>query len=107
MRSSRLARSAAGSILVLLAAIPALAAGEPLRVSAERRGFYVGAAVNTDPLGREAEYDETLGREFNACVAENVFKFGLIHPERDRYDFAAADEVADFAQVHGMKLRGH
>lgn len=85
----------------------AAAAGDGLRVPAERRGFHVGAAVNATALANERPYRATLGREFNVCVAENVFKFGPIHPAPDRYDFAAADAIADFAREKGMKLRGH
>ncbi len=86
---------------------PRAAAAEGLRVPAERRGFHVGAAINATPLANEAAYRETLARDFNVCVAENVFKFGPIHPTPDTYDFAAADAIADFARASGMKLRGH
>jgi endo-1,4-beta-xylanase len=85
----------------------ARAAGESLRVPAARRNFYVGAAVNMTAFRAEPAYRKVLGREFNICVAENVFKFSLIHPRADGYDFAAADELAAFARSSGMKLRGH
>jgi endo-1,4-beta-xylanase len=85
----------------------ARAAGEALRVPAERRSFYVGAAVNMNAFRSEAAYRDAVGREFNICVAENVFKFSLIHPQPDTYDFSAPDELASFARARGMKLRGH
>lgn len=34
-------------------------------------------------------------------------KFKPIHPERDRYDFVAADTLVDFAKRHDMQVRGH
>jgi endo-1,4-beta-xylanase len=80
---------------------------EPLRVPAERRGFYVGAAVDATPLASESAYRATLAREYNVCVAENVFKFEALHPAPGTYDFAASDAIADFARANGMKLRGH
>ena len=38
---------------------------------------------------------------------ENAMKFGLVHPEPDRYDFADADYIVGFAEAHGMQVRGH
>jgi endo-1,4-beta-xylanase len=32
---------------------------------------------------------------------------GRLHPEPQRYDFAAADGLVDFAAAHGMRVRGH
>jgi endo-1,4-beta-xylanase len=95
------------ALVALCGAPTARAAGEPLRVPAERRSFYVGAAVNMSAFRAEPVYRKVVGREFNVCVAENVFKFSLIHPRADGYDFAAADELAAFARSSGMKLRGH
>jgi len=34
-------------------------------------------------------------------------KWSLIQPERDRYDWAGADELVNFAIAHEMKVRGH
>lgn len=95
-------------IVALIGAFAIGMAGETgLRDLAAQRDFYVGAAVNVDPLEQEPEYREILAREFNIIVGENAFKFDKIHPERDRYDFSGADAIVDFAAEHGMKLRGH
>jgi len=32
---------------------------------------------------------------------------GPIHPAEDRYNWAAADAIVDFATAHGMRVRGH
>ena len=56
---------------------------------------------------RETRYRTTLAREFNQIEPENVMKFGPIHPQRDRYDFKAADEVVRFARANQMTVRGH
>lgn len=66
--------------------------------------FRIGAAVNTNTLQREGEL---IARHFNSLTAENQMKFGELHPAENRYDFAAADEIADFAARHKMGLRGH
>jgi len=79
----------------------------PLRVAADKRGFYVGAAVAAAPLRSEQPYQDTLRREFNILVAENVFKWDSIHPGRDTYNFADADALVAFAEANGMRVRGH
>jgi endo-1,4-beta-xylanase len=78
-----------------------------LRGAAAGHGLVVGAAVDASALGAESDYAGVLAREYNAVTPENAMKWGLIHPERDRYDFAAADALVTFAQEHGMTVRGH
>lgn len=78
-----------------------------LRSLAQQRNFLVGAAVAIKPLRENPTYRNVLAREFNMLTPENVMKFEPIHPERDRYDFTAADTLVDFAQTHQMQVRGH
>ena len=84
-------------------------AGEPntLRYLASQRGFLIGAAVDADALQSDPAYADTLAREYNVVVPENVMKFSNIHPSPDIYDFSAADALVDFAQANGMLVRGH
>jgi len=67
----------------------------------------VGAAVSIPELHSDPDYRRTLAREFDSVTAENVMKWGLVQPERDRWDFDAADALLDFAELHGMRVRGH
>ena len=85
----------------------ARAQGDPLRAYAQRRGLYVGAAVNMSPLGNETAYRETLGREYNVVVAENAFKFDATHPAQNTYNFTNTDALVAFAEANGMRVRGH
>jgi endo-1,4-beta-xylanase len=78
-----------------------------LREAASNGKLAVGAAVDARALRSEGEYRETLAREFGVCVGENAFKFERIHPQRGRYAWTAADEIEQFAEQHGMRLRGH
>ena len=78
-----------------------------LRALAQARGIAIGAAVGPQYLRDEPAYAETLGREFSMLTPENVMKFGLVHPQPDRYDFADADFIVDFAEAHDMQVRGH
>jgi endo-1,4-beta-xylanase len=83
-------------------------AREPeLQSLAQRRDFYIGAAVDMEAYRSDSEYQAILKREFNVCVAENAFKFSSIHPKKGVYQFDDSDLLADFAQDNGLKLRGH
>ncbi len=90
------------TVLVLSSAVWA----QPLRDLAARRSIRIGAAVNPSRLSEPA-YAETLAREFNQAEPENAMKFGPIHPARDRFNWAPADAVVNFAREHGMAVRGH
>jgi len=89
---------------------PPIASPDPeantLRAYASRRGKLIGAAVNNGMV-READYAEVLAREYNLLTTENAMKWSLIQPERDRYDWADADELVNFAIAHEIKVRGH
>lgn len=80
----------------------------PLRALADAAGLPVGAAVDMTALAcGDPRYAETLSREFSACVAENAFKPCEVWVGPREYDFAVTDRLADFAERHGMLLRGH
>jgi endo-1,4-beta-xylanase len=85
----------------------ATAQTQPLRVSADQRGFPIGAAVAMTPFRNEATYFETLRREFNIIVAENAFKWDAVHPSRTTFNFTDTDALVDFAEANHMKIRGH
>jgi endo-1,4-beta-xylanase len=79
----------------------------PLRTLAEACGLPVGAAVDLAALEGEPDYSETLRREFNLCVAENVCKQYAVWKGPHEYDFTAPDRLAAFARENGMTMRGH
>ena len=97
-------RGAYTCALILGAAAPAGALS--IGAAAERAGLRMGAAVVPALIGSDPDYAPAL-REFNSATAENAMKWGPIHPEPDRYDFAAADAVVAFAEANGMRIRGH
>jgi endo-1,4-beta-xylanase len=67
--------------------------------------FPVGASVTPRSLaGPDAEL---ILRQFNSLTPENAMKMGPIHPEENRYYWKAADSIVDFAQRHGLRVRGH
>ena len=67
--------------------------------------FPIGVAVSPRSLSGP---DSTLIlQQFNSLTPENAMKMGPIHPEENRYYWKDADAIVDFAQVHGLKVRGH
>jgi endo-1,4-beta-xylanase len=46
-------------------------------------------------------------REFNGITAENAMKIGPIHPEENRFNWEPADQIVNFAQTNGLRMRGH
>lgn len=92
----------------LLTAVDAGAARRtPLRRLALARGIHVGTAVADAPLTGDATYRSVLRREYSVVTPENAMKWGPIHPERDRYDFAAADRLIAAARAARQRIRGH
>lgn len=86
---------------------PQAGAAGTLRYLASQHGLLIGAAVDARALQSDPKYAQTLSREFNVVVPENVMKFAEIHPSPQNYDFTAADQLVSFATANGMLVRGH
>lgn len=70
-----------------------------------RNFFPIGVAVAPGNLsGDEAAL---ILREFNSLTPENAMKMGPIHPAENLYFWRDADSIVNFAQRHGLKVRGH
>ncbi len=69
--------------------------------------LYIGTAVAAIPLLSDKKYARILAREFNMVTPENAMKFQFIHPRPDRYAFADADAIVDFAEANDMAVHGH
>ncbi|MDO5571971.1 MAG: endo-1,4-beta-xylanase [Bacteroidales bacterium] len=70
--------------------------------------FLIGTSVNqsqtSQPNGVEMEL---INANFNSIVAENCMKSSIIHPERERYDFKAADEFVKTGIDNKHHIQGH
>ncbi|MEP6947772.1 MAG: endo-1,4-beta-xylanase [Ginsengibacter sp.] len=67
--------------------------------------FRIGVAVTPGNLSGN-ESNLMLG-EFNSLTPENAMKMGPIHPKENEYFWTDADSIVNFAQHHGLKVRGH
>ncbi|MEU7585316.1 endo-1,4-beta-xylanase [Micromonospora sp. NPDC049230] len=74
-----------------------------------RHGLQVGTAVNTDALNDAGDprYRELASSEFTSVTAENVMKWEVLEPTRGTYNWAAADQLIDFAKRNRQSVRGH
>lgn len=50
---------------------------------------------------------EVIKTQFNTISPENALKWASVHPEADRFDFAAADRYVAFGEKYGMFIVGH
>ncbi|HLP72404.1 MAG TPA: endo-1,4-beta-xylanase [Bacteroidales bacterium] len=70
--------------------------------------FLVGVAVNMQQVnGMKSIESDLITREFNAVVAENCMKPGLIHPEENRYNWTDADKFVAFGEKNNLVVTGH
>ena len=70
--------------------------------------FLIGAALNRGQIFETDERGAKIVKEqFNTISPENILKWGLVHPQIDRYDFSAADRYVAFGERHGMFIVGH
>ncbi|MFB9328840.1 endo-1,4-beta-xylanase [Paenibacillus aurantiacus] len=69
--------------------------------------FEIGAAV--EPAQLEGAHEELLLLHYNSIVAENSMKPDSISKNGDSatWNFATADNIANFARDHGLTLRFH
>ena len=66
--------------------------------------FKIGAAVSP----RDFElFGDILEEHFNSLTGGNAMKFEPIHPQKDVWDFRAADQIVAYAKAHGMAVRAH
>lgn len=72
-----------------------------------RADLRIGTAVDMAALAADAPYRAKAASEFTSVTPENVMKWEVVEQERGTYDWAAADELVDFARANGQLVRGH
>lgn len=80
---------------------------ESLKKYADQLGLNFGTALGFQFEQGRAENNEIVIREFNTVVAENTMKAVILHAKKGAPDFSRADKVIEFAQQHGIRVRGH
>lgn len=59
------------------------------------------------PLPYDPLYLQTFLNAFSRFTPENEFKMVYLEPEENRFNFALADQIAEFARVNDKTIRGH
>jgi endo-1,4-beta-xylanase len=75
----------------------------------QRHGLKIGTAVNATALNDadDPRYRQLAASEFSSVTAENAMKWESLEPIRGTYDWAAADELVEFAKRNRQSVRGH
>ncbi len=81
--------------------------GAPLKELGKARGIRIGTAADDQPLQDEPGYRDVLVREFASLTPENAMKWDALEAERGKLRWDGADLAVDFAQEHGLAVRGH
>ncbi|PRY06831.1 endo-1,4-beta-xylanase [Pontibacter ummariensis] len=75
---------------------------------AYKNKFYIGTALNTQQItGQDTAAIKVVKQHFNAIVAENIMKSGLIQPREGEFRFNLADQFVAFGEQHNMYINGH
>lgn len=80
----------------------------PVLKTAYAEDFLIGAALGRRQLGGDDTSGMTLvSREYNTITPENDMKWESINPERDVYNWEAADALVAYGEEHDMFIVGH
>jgi endo-1,4-beta-xylanase len=71
-----------------------------------KKYFPIGVAVSAGDLDNNAEVNLIIN-QFNSLTPENDMKWEAINPSENVYNWKNADIIVDFAQKHGLRVRGH
>ena len=70
--------------------------------------FLLGAALNAAQIaGHDPIALEIVRRHFSSISPENLLKWEAVHPQPERFEFAAADQYVAFGAKHGLFVVGH
>lgn len=69
--------------------------------------FYFGAATGPQYLNERDVYAGFISYHYGVLVAGNSMKPDALQPAEGRFNWREADMYVDFAQRHGMLVRGH
>ncbi|MEE9335793.1 MAG: endo-1,4-beta-xylanase [Granulosicoccaceae bacterium] len=83
--------------------------GTRLRTMAKQRDLLIGYASLKDFYFRPdgGIYAEIARNEFNFVSSENALKWDGLNPSPGLYRWAAADNLVNYADIHGQAVHGH
>lgn len=78
-----------------------------LREAAKGTGIYVGAAMNQRYMKTDSDYAALGAQEYSLLTEENACKMTQIASSMTDFDVTNCNYTANFAEQHGMAMRGH
>lgn len=78
-----------------------------LGVAVAGGGHHLETGLGSGTALADETYASLVAENFTSLSPENQLKWEWLRPERETFDFAAADELVAFAQEHGLAVRGH
>ncbi|WP_222707196.1 endo-1,4-beta-xylanase [Pontibacter qinzhouensis] len=82
--------------------------GELALKDAYKNKFYIGTALNERQImGHDAAAIQVVKENFNAVVAENCMKSGMLQPVEGEFRFELADRFVEFGEQNNMHINGH
>ena len=100
----RLLRTTAG---LALTSAPALAQETSLGALAAARGILFGLMVTREHVEASPKLVDIVASQSRIIVPGNELKWSRVQPGRDKFDFANADFLMEFAANHKLRTRGH
>jgi endo-1,4-beta-xylanase len=106
--NTRFVQASAAVVCLSACALAFARPGGPTLKEAYHKDFLVGAAVNPNVVsGKDSAASAIVKTQFNSITAENVMKWGPIHPKMSEFNFEPADDFVAFGEKNGMFLIGH
>ena len=72
-----------------------------------RNSFAIGTAVSRDEVNFSSQSAQLLMKHFTVLTAGNEMKMDMVEPAEGRFDWAGAEEIINFAEMTGMRVRWH
>src|SRR5581483_5121339 len=100
----------AAGVLALAGAATAVAGSSPSSESLRDLGAQVqlriGTAAAPDDLS-DPTLSQITGGQFSVLTPENEMKWQLVEPQQGSFNWTGADNLVNFAEAHGARVRGH
>ena len=86
---------------------PSIVEGGSLAQAAGRNGRFYGSAARIDQLMDQPALSEATVRDCSYLSPEIHLKWNSLEYHRREFNYASVDDLLDFADAHGMGVRGH
>ena len=94
--------------LISIQAVKAQNTATPSLKEIFKNDFFIGTAINAQQIEeKDLAADKLIKQQFNAVTPENVMKAEVIEPAWNKFNFALADKLVDYAQKNNLKVNAH